>query len=307
MFTTIIVQPLFNLLVLIYAILPGHNFGLAIIIFTVLIRLLMWPLLKRQLHHAKAMRQLQPELKRIKAEAKGDRQKESRLVMELYKEREINPFSSLGLLVIQIPILIALFSGIQKIIHGSSAVVSFSYPILHHLPWMQQLAGDIHRFDSTLFGVVDLTKPGLLSNSHIYWPAFLIVLASAVAQYFQSKQLLPSDKDSPGLRKLLKSAGDGKQPDQTEVNAAIGRSTSMLIPLMVFFFTVRLASALSLYWLTSGLVAIYQQSRILKDDETELETTSAKDTKTNEVIEAEIIPPKKPKTKKSAHKKKRRR
>ncbi len=83
MFTTIVIQPIFNLLVLIYAILPGHNFGLAIIIFTVLVRLLMWPLVKKQLHQAKAMRELQPELKRIKQATKGDRQKESTMIMQL--------------------------------------------------------------------------------------------------------------------------------------------------------------------------------------------------------------------------------
>src|SRR5580765_5618389 len=98
MFTTLIVQPIFNLLVLIYAILPGHNFGLAIILFTILVRLLLWPLVKKQLHQAKVMRQIQPELKRIKAATKGDRQKESLMMMELYKERGINPFGSIGVL-----------------------------------------------------------------------------------------------------------------------------------------------------------------------------------------------------------------
>ena len=83
MFTTLIFQPIFNLLVLIYALLPGHNFGVAIILFTIIVRLLMWPLVKRQLHQAKAMRELQPEIKRVKAEAKGDRQKESAMLMEL--------------------------------------------------------------------------------------------------------------------------------------------------------------------------------------------------------------------------------
>ena len=77
MFTTLIIQPIFNFLVLIYAILPGHNFGLAIIIFTVLIRVLMWPLVRKQFHQAKAMRELQPELKRIKQATKGDRQKKN--------------------------------------------------------------------------------------------------------------------------------------------------------------------------------------------------------------------------------------
>ncbi|HEX7368584.1 MAG TPA: YidC/Oxa1 family membrane protein insertase, partial [Candidatus Saccharimonadales bacterium] len=83
MFTTFIVQPIFNLLVLIYGILPGHNFGLALIIFTVVIRLLLWPLLKKQLHQTKLMRQLQPEIKKIKEKTKGDRKQESLLTMEL--------------------------------------------------------------------------------------------------------------------------------------------------------------------------------------------------------------------------------
>lgn len=305
MFTKFIVQPVFNLLVLIYALLPGHNFGMAIIIFTIIVRLLMWPLVKKQLHHAKAMRELQPELKRIKKESKGDKQKESQMVMELYKEREINPFSSIGLLIVQIPILIALYSCIQRIVKDPSAIINFSYPILHNLSWMKQLSSNIHLFDSTLFGIVDLTKPALEKGGGIYWPAMIIVAASAITQYYQSKQLLPSDKDSKSLRQILSSAGQGKGTDQSEVNAAVGRTTRFFVPAMVFIFTVNLPSALSLYWLTSGIVAIIQQSRVLKKDEEELETpTTAKDLKTKEVIEAEVLPPKK--TKKKTSKKKRR-
>ena len=116
MFTTIIVQPIFNLLAFIYAILPGHNFGLAIIIFTIVVRILMWPLVKKQIHHAKAMRELAPELRKIKIAAKGDRQKESALTMELYKEKEINPFASLGIILVQLPILIGLYVGLRRII-----------------------------------------------------------------------------------------------------------------------------------------------------------------------------------------------
>ena len=72
LFEVVIVKPIFNLLVLIYGLLPGHNFGLSIILFTIVVRLLMWPLVKKQLHQAKAMRELQPELKRIKKAAKGN-------------------------------------------------------------------------------------------------------------------------------------------------------------------------------------------------------------------------------------------
>lgn len=291
MFTTIIVQPIFNLLVLVYAILPGHNFGMAIIIFTIIVRLLMWPLVKKQLHQAKLMRQLQPQLKRIKAETKGNKQKESMMVMELYKERGINPFSSLGLVLLQLPIFIGLYSGLKRIVNNPQTIITFSYSWLHHLPWMQTLAVDIHKFDATLFGVIDLTKPALQKGGGIYWPAMVIVVASAIAQYFQSKQLLPDTKDSRGLRSILKEAGSGKSADQSEVNAAVGRSTRYFLPVLIFFITVGLPAALPLYWLTSGVVAYIQQARVLGKDETELEAIADKPSE-KQVIEGEVIPPK---------------
>lgn len=265
MFTTIIVQPIFNLLVLIYALIPGHNFGLAIIIFTILIRILLWPLVKKQLHQARAMRELAPEIKKIKAATKGDRQKESMLTMELYREREINPFVSLGVAIIQIPILIGLYSGLRRIINDPHQIISFSYPFLHHLPWMETLGHNIHRFDNSLFGVVSLTRTAV-ESSGIYWPAMIIVVASAVAQYFQTRQLMPQDPEARSLRSILSGAGSGKQADQAEVNAAVGKSTMYLVPIMVFLIALRLAVALPLYWLVSSVVAYIQQSRALRKD-----------------------------------------
>jgi len=289
MFTTLIVRPIFNLLVLIYAILPGHNFGLAIIIFTIIIRLLMWPLVKKQLHQAKLMRKLQPELKRIKAAAKGDKQKESAMTMELYKERGVNPFSSLGLVLLQLPIFIGLYSGLKHVVSNPQNIITFSYPALHHLPWIQELATDIHKFDATLFGFVDLSRAAIGKVGGIYWPAMVIVVASATMQYFQSKQLLPDDKESRGLRKILKDAGSGKQADQSEVSAAVGRSTRYFIPGLIFLVTVNIPSALSLYWLTSGVVAYIQQARILGQDDEEMEAIADEPAKKKEVIEGEVI------------------
>ena len=242
MFTTIIVQPIFNLLVLIYAILPGHNFGLAIIIFTVVVRMLMWPLLKKQLHQAKLMRKLAPELKKIKAAAKGDRQKEGAMMMEFYKERGVHPMGSIGLVILQLPILLGLYSGLRRVIVSPKALVTFSYPALQHLPWMQTLAHNIHRFDGTLFGIVNLTRAAS-SSKGFYIPALIIVLGSAIMQYFQSKQLMPTDKNARSLKSILKGSGSGEQADQAEINAAIGNSTRYLLPVMIFLFTVNIASA----------------------------------------------------------------
>ncbi len=116
MFKTLITQPLFNLLLVIFAFVPGNDFGVALIIFTILIRVLLWPLLKKQHHQQRAMRELQPEIAKIKKSVKGDKQKEAELMMELYKEKEINPLSSIGVAFLQLPILLALFYVIRDVV-----------------------------------------------------------------------------------------------------------------------------------------------------------------------------------------------
>lgn len=299
MFDLLIVQPIFNLLVLIYGLLPFHNFGLSIILFTIVVRLLMWPVVKKQLHHAKEMRKLQPELKRIKKSASGDRQKESALLMELYKERGISPFGTIGVLIVQLVILTGLYFGLRRVVADPKAMLDFSYSWLHNLPGLKNLAGDITKFDSTLFGFIDLRRPASAPGG-LYLPALALVLASAVAQFFQSKQLLPQSKDSRNLRTILKEAGSGKQSDQSEVSAAMGQATKWILPVFIVLFTVQLASALSLYWLVGGIVAYIQQGRVLGQDEQELEALAdAPDKKP--IIEGEIVP--KPKNKKTTSKK----
>jgi YidC/Oxa1 family membrane protein insertase len=267
----------------------------------------MGPLVKKQLHQAKAMRSLQPELKRIKRAA-SSKQEESTMLMELYKEKGINPFSQLGVVVLQLPIFLGLYSGLHKIILDPNALTTFAYPALRDLSWMKQLAANIHLFDSSLFGVVDLTRAALPKGGGVYLPALLIVFGSAIAQYFQSKQLMPASSDGRRLRDILKDASSGQQADQSEVNAAVGRSTRYFIPVMIFFITLGIASALSLYWFVGGLVAFIQQSRILKQDETELEDLAdAAPSSKKQVIEGEVIRASAKKNKKTSKSKKRRR
>jgi YidC/Oxa1 family membrane protein insertase len=287
MFEALIIQPLFNLLVLIYALIPGHNFGLALIVFTILIRFLMWPLVKKQLHHTKAMRKLQPEIKRIKKAAGGNRQKESMMLMELYKERQISPFSSLGLVVIQLIIFIGLYQGLIRIVNNPQAIFDNAYGWVSNLGWLRSLAGDISQFDATLFGVVDLTRAALGSPG-FYLPAMLIAIGSAAVQYLQSQQLMPSDKDARSLRQILRDAKAGKQADASETNAAVGQTMKYFLPGLIFFVTVGLPSALGLYWFTSGLVGYWQQASVLKQDEEEMEAIADSPDK-KEIIEGEII------------------
>jgi len=206
-----------------------------------------------------------------------------------------------------------LYSGLTKVIHDPHTLVTFAYPALQQLPWMQELAQNIKLFDDTLFGVVDLGRSAIgKGQSGVYWPAMFLVVGSALAQYFQTKQLMPIPKDRRSLRAILKEAGTGKQADQSEVNTAVMSSMRYFLPVMIFIFTVNLASALSLYWLVGGIVAYIQQAIVLGKDEAEMEELADKPGKNPDKIpEAEVVAQssKKPvsKAKKAVKKKRKRR
>lgn len=293
MFQQFVVQPIFNLLVFIYSIIPGHNFGIALIVFTIIVRLCMWPLVKKQLHQTKITRALQPELKRIKKEAAGDRQKESVMMMELYKEKGVNPFGTIPILIVQMVVLIGLYTGLAKVIQDPHQIYNFAYGFLQNTSWLKHVADNIAAFDNTLFGVVDLARPAIGSKG-FYLPAFLLVVASAGMQLITSKQIMPAGKDAPKFRDILKQASEGQQADAADVNAAVGRFTVYMIPAMVFIFTINLAAALSLYWFVGSAVAYFQQRAVLGQDEKEMEALAdAPNGKTgrdvSKIAEAEIV------------------
>jgi YidC/Oxa1 family membrane protein insertase len=275
MFTSLIIQPIFNVLSGIYALLPGHDFGVAIVLFTVLARWALYPLLKKQLKNSKAMRELQPELKKIKEAAKGNRQQESMMMMELYKEKEIKPLSQIGLLIVQIIVFLALFSGLNRVVKNPQEIVDFSYPFIQNLSWMKEVAADITKFDETFLGSIDLTRAAVSEGKALYFPAFVLVLGSAIIQFLQIKQTLPQAKDGRKLRDILKDANTGKQADTSEVNAAMGRNLAYIMPVLIFVLTIGFPAALALYWFVGGLIAYAQQSRLLQQDEYMMERASA--------------------------------
>lgn len=270
MFQTLVEQPIFNLLEVIYALIPGHDLGVAVIIFTAIIRLALWPLVRKQLHHARAMRKLAPELKKIKKAAHGDRQKEARLQMELYKEHEIKPFSTIGTLIIQIPIFIGLYQAVSKLIKDPNILQTFSYPWVHDLPWVRELAANPAHFDTMFLGLVDLARKGIESSGHYYWPALILAAVSSAMQYFQSKQMMQDQKDARKLSVILKEAAAGKETDQAEVTAAVSRGMLYFLPFVTFVFAINLPAALSLYFFTSSAVGYLQQRRILSQDSDEM-------------------------------------
>ncbi len=268
MFSELIVQPLFNVLTLIYALIPGNNFGLAIILFTILIRFALLPLTKKQLRNSKAMRDLQPEIKEIKKKTKGNRQQESLMMMELYREREVKPLSTIGTLVIQIVIFLTLFAGLNRVVNNPQEIYNYSYGPIQNLSHMQEVNADISNFDNTLVGVIDLDRSASSGDEGFYFLAFLLVVGSAVTQFFQMRQLTPRDKDSRKLREILADASaKGEPADNAEVNAAMQKNMMFFLPAIIFVVSIGFPAAITLYWFVSGLVGFIQQSILLKQEE----------------------------------------
>jgi len=268
-----------NLLAALYAVIPGHDFGIALILFTILVRILLWPLIKKQLHQTKLMRQIQPELKRVKKQANGNKQLEAQLMMELYREKGINPLGSIGVTLLQLPVLFALYSVIHQISTDPQNVVAKSWDWVRELGYMQQVTGDIGKFSEHLFGTISLTEHALKTGGGVYWPIMVLAILAAVAQYFQSKQLMPQDKDKKSLKQLFKEAGQGKQADQSDMTAAMNGTMVKIFPVMTFFIAISVPGAITLYLLVSSLVGIAQQSYVLGQDVEEMESLADKKAK----------------------------
>jgi YidC/Oxa1 family membrane protein insertase len=269
-FDLFVVQPIFNLLIGLYSIVPGGDFGVSIIIFTVFVRFALYPLVKKQLHQTQAMKKLQPQLVRIKKQAKGNKQLESMQMLELYKEHGVNPFRSIGILLIQLPIFIALYSVIQIFTIHRDKIAQFSYSFMEQLAPVKQLIQHPDQFNEKLLGFVDLTKSAF-SDGHIDIVLVILAIAAAYTQYIMGKQTMPHNESKKGLRAVMAEAAEGKQTDQAEMNAIVMTKMMKVMPFFMFFIMISLPGALALYYATSNIVAVLQQSRLLKKDEEELE------------------------------------
>jgi YidC/Oxa1 family membrane protein insertase len=267
-FDVFIINPIFNALLFLYGYIG--DFGLSIIIFTIFIRLALWPLIKKQLHQTKLMRKVQPELKRIKKQTKGNRQLEAQMMMELYREKGIKPFSSIGVLLIQLPIFIAIYQVINIITNHQNQIEKHLYGFIKDIPRVNDaiIAGS-QQFSEKLFGVLDLTQT-VFSNQQFHIALFVLAIITAVLQYIQTKQLMPDQKSQKKLRDILKEASTGKEADQSEIMSSMSNSMALFMPFMLFAFALYLPGAVVLYYATSSFIAIIQQYFALKQDEEEM-------------------------------------
>lgn len=274
-FELLIIQPLFNLLMVLYSIVPGGDFGISIILFTILLRLVMHPLVKKQLHQAKAMRKMQPKLEEIKRQTKGNRQMQSILMMELYKEHGINPLRSIGILLVQLPVFISLYVVIQIFTLHRDQLARWTYNFLENFGPIKHIVENPDTFNQKLLGLVDLTQHAFSGNNINLILVGLAVVA-AVGQFIQSKQTMPQAENKRKLRDILKEAAAGKEADQSEINSVIMGRMIYFFPVMMLFIMLSLPGGIALYYAVSTIVAVIQQSYILRQDTEEMMEIASK-------------------------------
>jgi YidC/Oxa1 family membrane protein insertase len=282
MFEFLIVKPIFNALMALYSLIPGGDFGVAIIIFTIIIRFLLYPLVKSQLHQTKAMRKLQPELKKIKAAANGNRQLEAAQQMELYKRYGINPFRSILILIVQLPIFIGLYQVIQVVTLHRDQLARHMYDVTAQLEPVKRIIDNPDNFNHTMLGFIDLTKT-TFGNHGVDITLLVLAVISAATQYIMTKQTAPTNTTPKKFRQVMAEAASGKQSDPSEMSGAMMGTMMKIMPVFMFFIMVSLPGALALYYTVSNLVAVAQQHYLLSKDSEELEDIGDEVTVTNPV------------------------
>ena len=274
LFDTVIVQPIFNLLLTIYSFVG--DFGVAIIIFTVLVKFAMWPLVKKQLHQTKLMRKIQPELTEIKKNCKGNRQMESLQMMDLYKRNNIKPFRSMLTLIIQLPVFIALYRVVNMTMTSAADVERYAYGIVKGLGRVKDLIANFEGFHPELFGVVDLRARALPINGWSSVVILIIVLAAAFVQYKVSRQQMPQQGSKRKFKDIMKEAADGKNADQSEINGIVSGQMTKMMPIMMIFIMIGLPGALAFYYLVTNSITAVQQRIVFKQSEEEMEIAADK-------------------------------
>lgn len=270
-FDILIVQPIFNLLIAIYSIMPWGDIGLAIVVFTVIVRFAMYPLLRSQLHQSRLIRKLQPQIVKIRKQSKGNRQQESLRMMELYKQNNVNPMRSIGMLLIQLPIFFGLFFAVRILASERGRIAEFTYDILEQLGPIKQIIENPDTFNHTMLGIIDVADTAV-STAGVNISLVIIALLAAYTQRVMTRQTMPKDENAKTMRQIMSDATKkGVEPDQAEVNAAMMNNMMKFMPILMFFIMISLPGAIAWYYMVSNVIAVLQQRRILGEDVEDME------------------------------------
>jgi len=226
-FNTILYQPLVNALVLLYQHIPGKDFGIAIIMLTLITRVLLYPLMLKSLKSQREMAELQPKMQEIQKKYKDDKEGQAKALVELYQKEKINPMGGCLPFLVQFPLLIALYRVFWKGLDPSTMKYLYSF------------VANPGTINPVSFGFLNLAQPNLV-----------LAVAAGVLQYIQTKMFTPRQTSQKG--------GGGMFGDMMQ------KQLLYFFPVITVLILMKMPSAIGLYWIVTSLFSIGQQYLILK-------------------------------------------
>lgn len=260
----ILIWPILNLLVAFYKLfeyfhIPGP-LGLAVIAMTCAVRLILYPLMATQLRSAKKMARLKPHMDALNVKHKGDKQALSAAQMALYKEHGVNPAAGCLPLLIQMPILIALYNVFYQVLGNGnlSKVVSD----INHVVYSPALK--LTKLDLDFFGINLALKPSDFQTAG--YLLLLVPIITAALQYWQTKLMMNASPAVKAPAKALATKDDKKDEKPTSDMAGdMQKQMAIITPLMFGYFAFQFPLGLALYWNVFGLFGIIQQIAVNKE------------------------------------------
>jgi len=238
---TFIITPYVKVLLLIYNYIG--SFGIAIILFTILIRLVTHPLMVKQIKSSQAMQNLTQD-KRYKAmqeKYKGQKEKLAQAQMELYKEMGVSPFASCLPTIIQLPLIIGLYQSLMRAMSSTPSEMLYLVQHIYH-GWFN--ISTLLPLDAT-FLWMDLAQPERLNIPGIPFGIPVMAVIVVITSYVQAKLTMPP-------------------ADPTSQNAMMTNMMNIYMPLLMGYLAVTLSSGLALYFLISNLIGILQYAMLGK-------------------------------------------
>ncbi len=237
--------PTFNLLMFIYGVI--HSFGWSIILMTIIVRMLMIPLFMKQLESQRQMQNVTPLIQEIQKKYKNDPQTANREIMRVYKEHNASPVSGCLPNLIQLPFIYGLFDAFNQILNGAKPAVLYSqlYPFVKPVFGSATSYYLVHLNQYMQFWGYNLAKPD---------PYYILPVLVGLTTFVQTRMMFNVTKNQP-----QQSSANASQQNATQASMQM---MQYIMPIMLFFFSIRFASGLSVYWTVSTLFMVIQQGLV---------------------------------------------
>lgn len=245
-FTTVLLQPMLNLLVWLYDTIPGHDIGLAIISLTIIIKVLLYPLTMKQIQQQRALQNVQPKIDEIRKRLKDNKEEQGKELMALYAKEKVNPAASCLPLLVQLPVFIALYQALRVGLNSQS--LNLLYPFV---PNPQHI-------DQMFLGLVDLAKP-----------SYVLAIGAALVQFWQTRQILKPPAATV-TQPPPEVAGSPGAKDES-MAATMNKQMAYTMPIVTAVIGFSIPGGLSLYWLVMSLLTVAQQAWFMKKQPPKLE------------------------------------